>query len=54
MSGPDLPLGQVRYTPGDFDALTDLVVTTTGGSFWYFSSGDGSWLQPYTRTDLPL
>jgi hypothetical protein len=48
--------GRLRYTAGNFDgdSDTDLVITTASGSYWYFSSGDGSWTYPYTRTDLPF
>ena len=43
------------YTPGDFngDGKTDLIITNGSGSYWYFSNGDGTWNQAYTRTDLP-
>jgi hypothetical protein len=54
--GVEGPSGVV-YTPGDFDGdgLTDLVVTTSTGSAWWFSNGDGSWnTTAYTRPDLPL
>jgi hypothetical protein len=30
------------------------VITTGGGSFWYFSNGDGTWRELYTRSDLAL
>lgn len=44
------------YTPGDFngDGLTDLVVSTRTGSYWYFANGTGGWTTPYTRADLPI
>ena len=53
--GQTIGRGRLAYTPGDFDedGRTDLTITTAGGSFWYFSNGDGSWREPYVRTDLP-
>jgi len=46
----------VEFTPGDFngDGKSDLVITTPGGSYWYFSNGNGTWTYPYTRADLVL
>jgi hypothetical protein len=54
--GVEGPRG-VIYTPGDFDGdgLTDLIVTTAIGSYWYFSNGDGNWnTSIYNRSDLTL
>jgi hypothetical protein len=55
----DLTLGSVNYTPGDFngDGKTDLIVTTSSGSYWYISTGTGnsySLYQAYARYDLTL
>jgi hypothetical protein len=46
----------VQFTPGDFngDGKTDVIITVAGGSFWYYSTGLGTWTISYTRTDLPL
>jgi len=50
------PQAGVAYVPGDFngDGKTDLVITTATGSYWYFSNGNGTFSNPYTRADLPL
>jgi hypothetical protein len=47
---------RVQYTPGDFngDGKTDVIITLTAGSFWYLSTGRGTWDTSYQRTDLPL
>jgi len=46
----------ILFTPGDFngDGYTDVIITTAGGSYWYYSTGVGTWNVAYTRTDLPL
>jgi hypothetical protein len=46
----------VAYVPGDFngDRKADLVITTARGSFWYISTGTGTWSTPYQRPDLLL
>jgi len=58
-SRSDLPRGNVRYTPGDFngDGRTDLVVTTALGSFFYIAkTTPGQWDTTSfpSRPDLPL
>jgi hypothetical protein len=47
---------RVAYVSGDFngDGKTDLIITTPNGSWWYYSNGDGTWNNAYTRTDLTL
>ncbi len=57
-SQKDLPLGTL-YTPGDFngDGRTDLVVTTSTGSYWWISTGLNNDYNPqcdYYRSDLTL
>jgi hypothetical protein len=56
----DLPVGKVHFTAADFDghgignAKTDLIIQTWDGSYWYYSTGLGTWNQAYVRTDLPI
>jgi RHS repeat-associated protein len=53
----DLTYGKVQYIPGDFngDGKTDLVVSTSQGSYWYISTGNGGpYTYPYSRSDLRL
>jgi hypothetical protein len=47
---------RVMYTPGDFngDGKTDVIITNATGSYWYYSTGLGTWNLAYIRTDLPL
>jgi hypothetical protein len=54
---PDLRLYGVRYTPADLngDGMTDLVITTTGGSWWYILDGKtGTITQPYYSEALKV
>jgi hypothetical protein len=46
----------VAYVTGDFngDEKADLIITTQSGSYWYFSKGDGTFSQLYSRKDLTL
>ncbi|HWO26109.1 MAG TPA: VCBS repeat-containing protein [Kofleriaceae bacterium] len=48
------PCGEPSFTPGDFngDGKTDVIITTSSGSSWFFSNGNGTWSIPYTRSDL--
>jgi hypothetical protein len=49
-----ITLSANKYTPGDFsgDQKSDLIITNASGSYWYFSNGDGTFTQSYTRPDL--
>jgi hypothetical protein len=53
---PDMPLGVPAYKVGNFDndasQRDDLIITTAGGSYWYYSTGTGTWNQAYVRTDV--
>jgi FG-GAP-like repeat len=50
------PTTKETYTTGDFngDGKTDMIVTSSTGSDWYFSTGPGTWTLKYRRPDLPL
>ena len=45
-----------QYTVGDYngDGKKDVIITNASGSYWYYSTGTGTWNPAYTRTDLPL
>ncbi|HYH02340.1 MAG TPA: FG-GAP-like repeat-containing protein, partial [Bacillota bacterium] len=55
----EMTLGNVQYTPGDFngDGKTDVIVTLSSGSYWYLSTGMDNAFKPYqayVRTDFTL
>lgn len=43
-----------NWSGNNGDGKTDVIVTTASGSYWYYSTGTGTWNPAYTRTDLPL
>jgi hypothetical protein len=52
------PASSVRRRPmgyGDFngDEKKDMIIGTESGSYWYYSTGTGTWNNAYTRTELP-
>jgi hypothetical protein len=47
---------RVQYVPGDFngDGKMDVIIVTPSGSWWYYSTGLGTWDNAYSRGDLTL
>jgi hypothetical protein len=40
---------------GDFngDGKSDVIISNASGTYWYYSTGTGTWNNAYSRTDLP-
>ncbi len=45
-----------HFVTGDFngDGKQDQIIINSSGSYWYFSTGRGTWTEKHRRTDLPL
>jgi len=53
----DLTVDSTEYVAGDFDGdhRSDLVITTSSGSYWYYATSvRGQWNEAYVRPDLAL